>query len=455
MAKSKVAVVIVPLPAQSHLNQLLHLGAVLSSRGLPVHFVGSATHNRQVRLRAAGLKPSAAAKIKFHDFPTSPIAAPEPDTTTADKLPIHLAPAVTAYMELSSPICSLVRELSVEASKIAVIYDRLVSPVVKDAVAIENVESYAFSCLSALNLFCVFWENLGRPFDVAGEINRWPSVTEFFPESTLKFIATTPAHFDERCGDIYNTSRLIEAKYIDLLRREEIGGGKKQFAIWPIWPRNLHYAKSRHECLEWLDRQSSRSVIYVSFGSSISMTKEEIGELAAGLEQSGEKFIWVVREADRADIFAGEGRGIELPLGFEERVRERGIVVRDWAPQLEILAHRSTGGFMTHCGWNSCFESMIYGVPVAAWPMHSDQPLNAILLTEVLGIGVVVREWEAREEVVGAAVIEDVVGRLLSTEEGAEIRKRAEEVSAAVRKSMEEGGELCRELDCFIAHITR
>ena len=112
------------------------------------------------------------------------------------------------------------------------------------------------------------------------------------------------------------------------------------------------------------------------------------------MEKSKQKFIWVVRDADKGDVFIEDGvRTSELPKGFEERVKGTGLVVRDWAPQLEILSHSSTGGFMSHCGWNSCMESMTMGVPIVAWPMHSDQPRNRVLVTEVLRVGVVVKDW--------------------------------------------------------------
>lgn len=90
------------------------------------------------------------------------------------------------------------------------------------------------------------------------------------------------------------------------------------------------------------------------------------------------------RDADRGNFFAGDVKSAGLPEGYEERIKDVGLVVRDWAPQLEILAHPSTGGFMTHCGWNSCLESITMGVPIAAWLMHSDQPKNAYLVTEIL-----------------------------------------------------------------------
>ncbi|KAM3234607.1 hypothetical protein P3L10_014643 [Capsicum annuum] len=173
------------------------------------------------------------------------------------------------------------------------------------------------------------------------------------------------------------------------------------------------------------------------------------------LERSKQKFLWVLRDADRGDIFTGEARRFELLEGYEERAKGVGLVVRDWAPQLEILAHSSTGRFMSHCGWNSCIESITMGVPIATWPMHSEQPLNGFFATEILKTGLLVREWEKREELVSASVIENPVRKLMVSEEGDEIRKRAEELGEAVRQSTEKGGASRLELDSFIAHITR
>ncbi|KAL8536057.1 hypothetical protein ACS0TY_011623 [Phlomoides rotata] len=450
----EVAVVVVPIPSQSHLNQLLQLAALISSHGgLPVHYVGSATHNRQVKLRGPrGLKPN----IHFHDLPTPPIASPDPNRNSSDKHPSHIGPATLAYLELHNPIAAVVRDLSVKTRRIVIIYDRLIAEAVKVAVTFPNVESYAFNCFSAFNLFLILYESIGKPFDVDEELNGLPSVTECFPEPIINFIVRKPDHFRERKGDIHNTARLIEDKYLDLLSREEIDGNKKQWAINPTL-RTSSFKNEEHrersKCLNWLDKQDPNSVIYVSFGTLVSLSDEEVREIALGLEESKTKFIWLLKNADKTDIFAEAAR-IELPEGFEERVREIGIVEREWVPQMEILSHESIGGFMSHCGWNSCFESLIAGVPVAAWPMHSDQQLNAVFLTEFVRTGLMVREWRKREELVEAAAVKGVVKRLMS-EEGEEVRNRAAEISAAVRESVEKGGEFWREVDSFIAHITR
>lgn len=137
-------------------------------------------------------------------------------------------------------------------------------------------------------------------------------------------------------------------------------------------------------------------------------------------------------------------------------MKEVGMVVRDWANQIEILGHKSTGGFMSHCGWNSCMESISMGVPIVAWPMQADQPRNAVLITQILKVGVNIMEWENREPLVRSSVIRKGVKKLMASDEGNhEMRKRARDLGCAVRKSTEEGGVSRKEWDSFITHITR
>lgn len=94
------------------------------------------------------------------------------------------------------------------------------------------------------------------------------------------------------------------------------------------------------------------------------------------------------------------------------------------------------------------------GVPIAAWPMHSDQPRNTILITQVLKVGLAVKEEES-QDVVASSTIEKVVRRLMASEEGDETRKRAAELGGILKRSLDEGGVSRMELDSFIAHISR
>ncbi|KAK6137974.1 hypothetical protein DH2020_028283 [Rehmannia glutinosa] len=175
---------------------------------------------------------------------------------------------------------------------------------------------------------------------------------------------------------LVNSSREIEGKYMDYL------SGMINKKIIPIGasvqdPSNDVYDDSKM-IMEWLRGKNEFSSMFVSFGSEYFLKKEEIEEIAIGLELSN----------------ISKGRGDEsrrgAPKGFIERVGERGMVLEKWAPQAKILSHSSIGGFVSHCGWNSLMESIDYGVPIIAMPMHLDQPMNAKLVVE-LGVGVEVR----------------------------------------------------------------
>lgn len=138
--------------------------------------------------------------------------------------------------------------------------------------------------------------------------------------------------------------------------------------------------EERVECLKWLDSQPKVSVLFISFGSVSSLRAAQITALAKGLEESGQKFLYVCRPPSKVDGRDPIDGGLEpskyLPEDFEERIKGQGFLVPGWAPQLEVLSHPAIGGFLTHCGWNSMLESLCKGVPLLAWPLQAEQRMN-------------------------------------------------------------------------------
>ncbi|KAL3646960.1 hypothetical protein CASFOL_009132 [Castilleja foliolosa] len=129
--------------------------------------------------------------------------------------------------------------------------------------------------------------------------------------------------------------------------------------------------------------------------------------------------------------------------GFIERVGDRGRVLEGWAPQAKILGHENTGGFVSHCGWNSVLESMSLGVPIIALPMHLDQPINSRLVGNV-GVGLeVLRDSNGRlHGETLAAVIKKVV--VEATVES--VRKTAADMKEKLRSKVDEMDEVIKEV---------
>ncbi|XP_065859696.1 putative UDP-rhamnose:rhamnosyltransferase 1 [Euphorbia lathyris] len=142
------------------------------------------------------------------------------------------------------------------------------------------------------------------------------------------------------------------------------------------------------EIFKWLDEQKAKSVVYVGFGSEYMLSKDQVFEIAHGLELSGLPFLWALRKPNWAKDDLDS-----LPPGFSERTCGKGIVSFGWVPQMEILGHLSIGGTLIHCGWGSVTETLQFGHCLILLPFVIDQPLNAKFLVEK-GLGVEVERNE-------------------------------------------------------------
>jgi MGT family glycosyltransferase len=78
------------------------------------------------------------------------------------------------------------------------------------------------------------------------------------------------------------------------------------------------------------------------------------------------------------------------------------VIVREWVPQLAVLAHASA--FVTHAGMGGCWEGLWHGVPMVAVPQAADQFVNGPRLAE-LGVGEHLPAEEVTPERLRAAVL--------------------------------------------------
>ncbi|XP_074263382.1 hydroquinone glucosyltransferase-like [Silene latifolia] len=236
-------------------------------------------------------------------------------------------------------------------------------------------------------------------------------------------------------GIMVNSFNELEKDTLNVLQNPEPGFPP----VYPVGPLIRTDGSDQVDgsgCLAWLDKQPRGSVLFVSFGSGGTLSYDQLDELAHGLEISEQRFLWVVRPPnDKMANGAYFTNEVErdplhfLPKGFLERTKGRGLVVRDWAPQVQVLNHESTGGFICHCGWNSVLESVVHGVPLIAWPLYAEQKMNAVMLVE--GLKIALRPKADEGTVIGRVAIATAVKGLMEGEEGKQVRYRMKELKDA------------------------
>ncbi|KAJ4723077.1 Glycosyltransferase [Melia azedarach] len=199
---------------------------------------------------------------------------------------------------------------------------------------------------------------------------------------------------------------------------------------------------SSKDYIQWLNSKPKSSVIYVSFGSISVLSKTQMEEIARALLNSGRPFLWVVRENQGED-----------KLSSREELEWKGKIV-PWCSQVEVLAHPSVGCFVTHCGWNSTFESLTSGMPLVAFPQWADQWTNAKLIEDAWKIGVRVSFNE------GGIVEADEIKRCLELvmgggERGSEMRSNAKKWKELAREAAKDGGSSNKNIKNFVDEIAK
>ncbi|CAM0875058.1 unnamed protein product [Alopecurus aequalis] len=304
------------------------------------------------------------------------------------------------------------------------------------------------------------YHDLPEPFEIPGGLSlRLADLPEGYRSSREPVYARVLAlnqRYRLADGFLSNTFNEMEPAAVEAFKQvADRGAFPPVFPVGPLVRSNSNEeaAAGASHLLEWLDRQPTRSVVYVSFGSGGALSVEQTAELAAGLEASGHRFLWVVRMPSldgRSSAFGARGEDDDplawLPEGFVQRTEGRGLSVAAWAPQARVLSHPATAAFVSHCGWNSTLESAVSGVPMVAWPLHTEQRMNALLLEGSLGVALRLRALDdggvvAREEVAAA------VKELMEGEKGRVVRRRAEELQQATARAWSPEGSSRRALE--------
>lgn len=262
--------------------------------------------------------------------------------------------------------------------------------------------------------------------------------------------------YRELDGIVINTFLELEPFALDSLSKTLT---PPVYAVGPVLdlegPIRWHPSQSHQEAImQWLDRQPPSTVVFLCFGSMGSVSVPQVREIASGLEQSRQPFLWSLREPpkNKMGLPTDYSSFIEvLPEGFLERTAEVGLVC-GWVSQVTVLGHPAVRGFVSHCGWNSILESLWHGVPIATWPIYAEQQMNAFEMVRELGLAVEIRlDYREGSSLVRAEEVATGLRALMDG--GCEARRKVKVMSQMSRATVEENGSSYEALGRLIENI--
>nr|CAI5865824.1 unnamed protein product [Callosobruchus analis] len=133
--------------------------------------------------------------------------------------------------------------------------------------------------------------------------------------------------------------------------------------IIPVGGLHVQRAGELPQDLKSIMDSSRKGVILFSLGTNVRSDKLKPEIKTAILEALG-KF-------DQTVIWKFETNLTDVPPN---------VIIRNWVPQTEILAHPKTVLFISHGGGLSTIEAAYYGVPVLGMPFFVDQFTNLVMM---------------------------------------------------------------------------
>ncbi|KAK4477024.1 hypothetical protein RD792_016226 [Penstemon davidsonii] len=430
--------------ASGHLIPALEMAKLFVSRGVKTTIITTPPFTHQIQQQAAGFH----IQIQCIQIPPS----------------LELSQTISMFQE---PVEQLLKEFN----PTCLIAD-MFFPWASDSAAKFNIPRLAFhgSCFfsvcASFNITRIFHNvsSDSEPFIIPNFPHRITFTRSQLSNNDKGIIETDFDNLVEQAVDsmsksygvIVNSFYDLEPEYADYYRKDM---KKKAWHIGPLLLCNKqedqnydsHRGIDEHECLKWLDSNKANSVIYLSFGTIAQFTDSQLHEIAKGLEESGQEFIWVVKKTSTNDVNESW-----LPYKFEERTKNKGLIIRGWAPQRMILGHGAIGAFVTHCGWNSTLESLCAGVPMVTWPIFAEQFYNEKLIVEILRAGISVgnKIFSVVCDSVKSDAIVKALGSVMVGDDAMEMRSRVKVLKEKAMKAVEIGGSSYCDLTSLLEELS-
>lgn len=459
-AASSRHVVAVPFPGRGHINPMLAVCCQLAAADAAIAVTVVVTEEWRELLDAEGAAAALPARVRLATIPN---VIPSERGRGAD----HAGFIDAVHARMGDPVGRLLDRLAALGRK-------------PDAVVADTFLTWGVPAGAARGIpVCSLWTTPATFFLALCLKDRWPPTDALEEEEgessrSLDQYFPFPALSSVKCSDIKTfrswerPMQLLEQVFSNVRKAQcvlftsfyELEAGAVDatsqvvpcpvYAVGPSIPHmqlegdcdsdKIHHHDDE-KYIGWLDAQPRNSVLYVSFGSYVSIRSSQLEEVALGLQDSSIRFLWVARDG--------------AAMATIQRIcGDRGLVV-PWCDQLKVLCHPSIGGFLSHCGWNSTLEAVFAGVPTLAIPVGWDQLVNGRLVADVWKTGINLQGQRGKDGVVSRDAVFAGVTKLMDLGDGdsLEMRRRAAGLREASRGAIQEGGSSRRSLDRFVREI--
>ncbi|KAJ8770568.1 hypothetical protein K2173_018059 [Erythroxylum novogranatense] len=454
-------VLVLPFPAQSHVNPMLQFSKRLVTKGLKATLLTTLAMSKSMNLGSSigtvhldvisdGFDEDLFASSNSVDSHQSYF------TSLRDVGSETLAGLIRKYENSLNPITCLIYEPFMPwALDVGKQFGLFVATFFTQPCSVEYIYYRVHRKLLELPIFSTPISIPGLPLFELRDMPMVIGVPGSYPLNWEMYLEQF-SNLDQADFVLFNTFYKLEDQVVDMMSQDcpllTIGPTVPSFYLDKSIVDDETYGLDfwtvdKSKTFNWLNAKPIGSVVYVAFGSLVELSEKQLEELAYGLKESNFYFLWLIRPLEEA----------KLPKAFKEEVAEtsRGLIV-NWGNQVKILSHEAVGCFLTHCGWNSTIEALSLGVPMVAMPVWSDEPTNAKLVEDVwkVGIRVKVDEDEANG-IVKKEEIERCIKQVMEGDQkGREMKDNAKKWRELAIEAVSEGGSSDRNIDELLSRLT-
>ena len=180
--------------------------------------------------------------------------------------------------------------------------------------------------------------------------------------------------------------------------------------VGPILSRKLINQSLLSDLFNWLLNKKNKSVIYISLGSQLFLSKEMVQEIIDGINDTNYSVAWSMRNLNKSLHF---------------NIDNGKYFISSWIPQATLLQHQSISMAIMHGGSNGIHDSLYFGISIIVIPFLGDQFDWAVRVSDAgVGVQLLLHQWTSSYLKQSVKMIEN-----------GGYRERAEKMSVLMRRA--------------------